>query len=81
MVEKRGIDKGMEIARKTPPPFSPDPHVRRLRAAGWTLEQIAVAARASIRQVYRWSVGDSRPMALYASLLAGLPEQPPKKNA
>jgi len=80
-VQNGGIAKGMETVRKTPPPFSPDPHVRRLRAAGWTLEQIAAGASASIRQVYRWSVGDSRPMALYAALLARLPDAPPKKNA
>ena len=71
----------METLRKTPPPFAPDAHVRRLREAGWTLEQIAVGATASIRQVYRWASGDSRPMSLYAALLAKFPDVPPKKNA
>lgn len=71
----------METLRKTPPPFAPDAHVRRLRAAGWTLEQIAEGAQASLRQVYRWASGDSRPMPLYAALLLKLPDAPPKKNA
>jgi transcriptional regulator with XRE-family HTH domain len=71
----------METLRKTPPLFPPDAHVRRLRSSGWTLEQIAAGVAASIRQVYRWASGDSRPMALYAALLAKLPDAPPKKDA
>jgi len=71
----------METLRKTPPLFAPDAHVCRLRAAGWTLEQIAAGVTASIRQVYRWASGDSRPMPLYAALLARLPDAPPKKEA
>lgn len=68
----------METPRKRPPPFAPDAHVLRLRAAGWTLERIAEGAQASVRQVYRWSSGDSRPMPIYAALLARLSASLPK---
>jgi hypothetical protein len=32
--------------------------------------------RASTREVYRWQAGDSRPLGVYADMLAALPTEP-----
>jgi hypothetical protein len=67
----------METPRRTPPRYPPDAEIVRLRAGGWTLEQIARSINASIREVYRWAAGDTRPLAIYASMLAALPTERP----
>lgn len=59
------------------PRHAPDPDIARLRAAGWTLAQIAVTLRASLREVYRWAAGDARPLAVYAERLAAIEGPPP----
>lgn len=52
-----------------------DPEIARLRAGGWTMEAVAQAIGASVRQVYRWSSGDSRPLPIYRRALAALPTE------
>jgi transcriptional regulator with XRE-family HTH domain len=70
----------VESSRRNPPRYAPDPEIARLRAAGWTLEQIAHALRASIREVYRWAAGDTRPLPIYARALAELPSERPASS-
>lgn len=67
----------MESSRRNPPRYAPDPEIARLRAGGWTLEQVARALNASIREVYRWAAGDTRPLPIYAAALAALPTERP----
>lgn len=67
----------VENTRRNPPRHPPDPDIARLRSNGWTLEQIARALSASMREVYRWAAGDSRPLPIYAQMLAKLPDEKP----
>jgi AraC-like DNA-binding protein len=62
--------------RQRPPRHAPHPRIAVLRSQGWTMNQIARAVGASIREVSRWSAGDTRPLRIYESLIEGLPEAP-----
>lgn len=66
----------MHTSRQNKPRYAPDAQVMRLRKAGWTYEAIARSLKASLREVYRWAAGDSRPLGVYADMLADLPTQP-----
>lgn len=66
----------MHTSRQSKPRYAPDAQVMRLRKAGWTYEAIARSLKASLREVYRWAAGDSRPLGVYADMLADLPTQP-----
>lgn len=66
----------MRSSRQKQPQYAPDAQVMRLRKAGWTYEAIARSLKASLREVYRWAAGDSRPLGVYADMLADLPTQP-----
>lgn len=68
----------MEPSRKKKPRYPPMKDVVRLRKGGWTYEAIARELRASTREVYRWQAGDSRPLGVYADMLAELPTEPPR---
>jgi hypothetical protein len=59
------------------PRYAPNPDIARLRAAGWTLAQIAGTLPASLRETYRWAAGDARPLAVYAERLAAIEGPPP----
>jgi DNA invertase Pin-like site-specific DNA recombinase len=49
---------------------------RRLyRDAGLPVDQIAHATGASVRQVYRWVRGSSRPLPVFVAALRSLAEQ------
>jgi hypothetical protein len=63
--------------RSRVPRYAPNLDIERLRAAGWTLAQIAGTLPASLREVYRWAAGDARPLAVYAARLATIEDQPP----
>ncbi|MBU6287385.1 MAG: hypothetical protein KGS10_04380 [Chloroflexi bacterium] len=59
-------------------------HIARLRAAGWSIRQIAVALSASSRQVFRWAAGTHEPLPVFARALAELaarPAAPPEDAA
>lgn len=64
------------IPRTRVPRYAPNPDIERLRAAGWTLAQIAGTLPASLREVYRWAAGDARPLAVYAERLAAIEDHP-----
>lgn len=64
------------VKRQRPPRYPPHPRISELRAQGWTMGQIARAVGASIREVSRWSAGDTRPLRIYEALIEGLPEAP-----
>lgn len=72
----RGYSVYMRSSRQNPPRYAPDAQITRLRKAGWTYEAIARSLKASLREVYRWAAGDSRPIGIYADMLASLPTQP-----
>lgn len=59
------------------PKYDPHPKIAELRVSGWTTAKIATAIGASVREVARWSAGDSRPIRIYENLLASLPPSPP----
>lgn len=62
--------------RQNRPRHAPHPRIAALRAQGWTMSQIARAVGASLREVSRWSAGDTRPLRIYESLIENLPETP-----
>jgi DNA-binding transcriptional regulator YiaG len=66
----------MDKVRRKKPRYPPCKAVVRLRRGGWTYEAIARALKASTREVYRWQAGDSRPLGVYADMLAALPTEP-----
>jgi DNA-binding transcriptional regulator YiaG len=66
----------MDTPRRKKPRYRACKDVLRLRKAGWTYEAIARALKASTREVYRWQAGDSRPLGVYADMLAALPTEP-----
>jgi DNA-binding transcriptional regulator YiaG len=66
----------MDYSRKKKPRYPPSKDIVRLRRAGWTYEAIARELKASTREVYRWQAGDSRPLGVYADMLAALPTEP-----
>jgi DNA-binding transcriptional regulator YiaG len=66
----------MDLARKKKLRYPPSKDVVRLRKGGWTYEAIARELKASTREVYRWQAGDSRPLGVYADMLAALPTEP-----
>ena len=66
----------MEPSRKKKIRYPPSRDVVRLRKGGWTYEAIARELKASTREVYRWQAGDSRPLGVYADMLAVLPTEP-----
>ena len=53
-------------------PYERNTNVVLLRDSGWTPTQIAEAVGATERQVWRWAVGESRPLRVYAKALAAL---------
>jgi hypothetical protein len=64
--------------RRHPPKYAPHPRVVELRTAGWTISQIAHAVGTTMRQVSRWSAGDTRPLRVYENVLVALPPTPPQ---
>jgi DNA-binding transcriptional regulator YiaG len=66
----------MDLTRKKKLRYPPSKDVVRLRKGGWTYEAIARELKASTREVYRWQAGDSRPLGVYADMLATLPTEP-----
>jgi DNA-binding transcriptional regulator YiaG len=63
--------------RTRTPRHAPHPRVIELRSAGWTISQIAQAVGTTMRQVSRWSAGDTRPLRIYENLLTSLSTTPP----
>ena len=68
----------MDTPRRKKPRYPPCKDVVRLRKGGWTYEAISRELKASTREVYRWQAGDSRPLGVYADMLAALPTAPPR---
>ena len=68
----------MDTPRRKKPRYPPCKDVVRLRKGGWTYEAISRELKASTREVYRWQAGDSRPLGVYADMLAALPTTPPR---
>ena len=70
----------MKPPRTSSPRYSPCDEVLRLRGAGWTLVAIARAVSVTLREVYRWSAGDSRPRSTHLAALRALPAVPPRPS-
>jgi DNA-binding transcriptional regulator YiaG len=68
----------MDATRRKKPRYPPCKDIVRLRKGGWTYEAIARELKSSTREVYRWQAGDSRPLGVYADMLAALPTDPPR---
>jgi DNA-binding transcriptional regulator YiaG len=64
------------VKRQRAPRHPPHPRIAELRSQGWTTVQIARAVGASLREVSRWSAGDTRPLRIYETLIEGLPKAP-----
>lgn len=63
------------MSRSTPsaaPPYAGNEHILALRAAGWSIHQIADSLGASARTVARWSAGYTRPLPTFERELAKL---------
>ena len=64
------------VKRQRAPRHPPHPRIAELRSQGWTTLQIARAVGASLREVSRWSAGDTRPLRVYEALIENLPQAP-----
>lgn len=60
------------MGRKQLPRYTSSIEVSRLRELGWTISRIAAEVRVTLREVYRWSVGDARPRAAHLERLREL---------